>query len=179
MNSEQQINSFFAKQKQFFDHQAPGIISKTAVEYYKESFRKKGFDGKPWPALSKGYKPKRGSMMVRSSKLMNSVRDSLTTPERVVISAGNSKIPYARIHNEGGVINRAARSETFVRNRFKRGKKSKAFGGLGLFKKGTTAGRGLTFKSFTTRMPQRQFMGYSFELNERIIKRIKAAYKSK
>tara|TARA_R110002012_G_scaffold94083_2_gene227969 strand:- start:1019 stop:1531 length:513 start_codon:yes stop_codon:yes gene_type:complete len=169
MKAEQQINKFFAKQKQFFDHQAPGIISKTAVEYYKESFRKKAFDGKPWPAMSKGYKPKRGSLMVRSSKLLNSIRDTMTTAERVVISAGNSKVPYAKIHNEGGVINRASRSELFIRNRNKANNR---------FRKGTKSGRGSTFKSFTARMPQRQFMGYSFELNERIIKRIKAAYKS-
>lgn len=177
--AEQQINKFFAKHQKFFQKDAPAIIAKTAVEYYKESFRTKGFDGKPWPALSKRYKPKRGSMMVRSSKLMNSIRDTQTTPERVVISAGNSQIPYARIHNEGGQIQRAARSEIFVRNRHTRGKKAKAFGGMGLYKKGTTAGKGLTFKAYTVRIPQRQFMGHALALNKRIIDRFKAAYQFK
>lgn len=172
-NPEQQINAFFAKQQAFFRNDTPAIISKTAVEYYKESFRKKGFDGKPWPALSKRYKPKRGSMMIRSSKLMNSIVDSVTTANRVVISAGNSNVPYARIHNEGGSINRAARSEIFKRNRVKSGSN------LGKFRKGTTAGRGSTFKASIIKMPQRQFMGYAFELNTKIIKRIKAAYNSK
>lgn len=172
---EAMLNQFFQRQGQFFGKEIPAIISKTSVEYYKEAFRNKAFDGKPWPALSKRYKPKRGSMMIRSSKLMNSIRDSETTASRVVISAGNSKIPYAKIHNEGGIIQRAARTETFVRNRFKRGPKSKAFGGMGLFKKGTTAGRGLTFKASQVTIPKRQFMGYAFELNECIIRRIVAA----
>ncbi len=176
---EAMINQFFQRQRPFFDKQIPAIISKTSVEYYKEAFQKKGFDGKPWPALSKSYKPKRGSMMIRSSKLMNSIRDTETTASKVVISAGNSKIPYAKIHNEGGTINRGARTETFVRNRYKKGAKSKAFGGLGLYKKGTTAGRGLSFKAFTVNMPKRQFLGYAFELNERIMTRIAAAAKPK
>lgn len=174
-----QIDSFFRKHQKFFREDAPAIIAKTAVEYYKGSFRTKSFDGKPWPALSKRYKPTRGSMMVRSSKLMNSIRDTQTTPDKVVISAGNSQIPYARIHNEGGVINRAARSELFVRNRYTRGKKAKAFGGKGLFKKGTSAGRGLTFRASQVRMPQRQYLGYATDLNKRIIDRFKAAYKFK
>jgi phage gpG-like protein len=171
------INQFFQRQRPFFDKQIPAIISKTSVEYYKEAFQKKAFDGSPWPALSKRYKPKRGSMMIRSSKLMNSIRDSETTASKVVISAGNSKIAYARIHNEGGTISRGARTETFVRNRYTRGAKSKAFGGLGLFKKGTKAGKGLTFKAHSFNMPRRQFMGYAYELNERIMRRIVAAAK--
>src|SRR5690606_17386526 len=118
-------------------------------------------------------------MMVRSSNLMNSIRDTLTTPERVVISAGNSQIPYARIHNEGGEIQRAAHSEIFVRNRHTRGQKAKAFGGMGLYKKGTKAGKGLTFKAHSISIPQRQYMGYAIELNKRIITRFKAAYQFK
>lgn len=176
---EAQLNQFFQKQNRFFSKDIPAIISKTSVEYFKESFRAKSFDGKPWPSLSKRYKPKRGSMMVRSSKLMNSIRDTETTATKVVISAGNSRVPYAKIHNEGGVIQKAARSETFVRNRYTRGAKSKAFGGLGLYKKGTKAGQGLTFKAHQINMPKRQFMGYAFELNERIIRRIVAAAKPK
>lgn len=167
-NAEAQLNRFFQNQSKFFGKEIPAIISKTSVEYYKESFRNKAFDGKQWPALSKRYKPKRGSMMIRSSKLMNSIRDSETTASRVVISAGNSKIPYAKIHNEGGTIQRAARSELFIRNRNKASNR---------FRKGTKSGRGLTFKASQVTIPRRQFMGYAFELNERIIRRIVAAAK--
>ena len=167
-NPEAQLNQFFQKQSRFFGKEIPAIIGKTSVEYYKEAFRKKGFDGKPWPALSKRYKPKRGSMMIRSSKLRNSIKETERTDSKVVISAGNSKIPYARIHNEGGVIQRAARSELFIRNRNKANNR---------FRKGTKAGRGLSFKASQIRIPQRQYMGYAFELNERIIRRIVAAAK--
>lgn len=74
------------------------------------------------------------------------------------------------------MINKAARSETFVRNRYTKGPKSKAFGGMGLFKKGTTAGKGLTFKAHSVTIPQRQFMGKSAMLNAKIMTRLAAYY---
>ncbi|MCH7400114.1 phage virion morphogenesis protein [Belliella sp. DSM 107340] len=174
-----QLDKFFREHNKFFDNKAPAIISKTAVEYYKDSFRRKGFDGNQWAPYSKRYKPKGGSLMVKSSKLVNSIREAERTPNKVVISAGNSKVPYARIHNEGGEIRKAARSETFIRNRHTKGKKAKAFGGMGLYKKGTTAGKGLTFKAHVIQMPKRQYMGAAIQLNQNIIARIKAAYKFK
>ncbi|MDO9554540.1 phage virion morphogenesis protein [Rhodonellum sp.] len=177
--NKQEIEAFFQEHKRFFDKQAPAIIAKTAVEYYKARFTEKNWDGNAWPEISKTYKPKRGSLMVRSSKLMNSIRDTQTTQTKVVISAGNSKVPYAKIHNEGGTITRGARSETFVRNRYKKGPKSKAFGGMGLFRKGVEPGKGLSFKAYTISIPKRQFMGYAASLNEKIIQRFKDAYKFK
>ncbi|ULT44117.1 hypothetical protein KRR40_12575 [Niabella defluvii] len=48
---------------------------------------------------------------------------------------GSLGVPYASIHNQGGQISQAARSETFVRNRYKRGAKGKMFGGMGHLKK--------------------------------------------
>lgn len=171
MNYQDQINNFFAEFNKFFDEAAPLIIEETAIEYFKESFISKSFDGEKWPALSKNYKPKRGSMMVRTSALVNSIRPVVTTPSRVLISAGNSKVSYAKVHNEGGLVTRNTRSETFVRNRFGKGIKK------GKFKRGTTPGQGFTFKASSYNMPQRQFMGHAKELNQRIINRIKAQYK--
>lgn len=79
--------------------QVPTIIATEAVGYYKERFRKKDWDGQPWkPAKNP---PPRGSLMIRSSQLVNSIHPSRITPGEVVIS--NEK-PYARIHNEGGTV---------------------------------------------------------------------------
>lgn len=77
----------------------PDIIAETAVEYYKESFQKKAFDGKPW--VEAKTKKKRGSLLVDSGNMINSITVKESTPERVTISAGNDKVPYARAHNEG------------------------------------------------------------------------------
>ncbi|MGE0931677.1 phage virion morphogenesis protein [Peijinzhouia sedimentorum] len=161
-----QIEKFFKKHHQFFDEKVPRLIGRRAVNYYKDTFRKKAFDGKPWPAVSKKYKPKGGSLMVRSSKLINSIGNPIAEKSRIVIRAGGSKVPYARVHNTGGVIKRAARTETFRRNR-----------SGNRFTRGTTAGRGFTFKKSQFRMPKRQFIGYSAELNREIIKDLKDEYK--
>lgn len=172
-NSEK-LTAWFSKFQHRMDVRVPQIIAETAVEYFKESFIKKSFNGKAWPATKKPVK--RGSLMVRSGALMSTIRPSLITANTVVTSAGSSKVRYARVHNEGGTIDRAERSETFVRNRHTTGRKSKYFGGMGLYKRGTTAGRGLTFKAYSYKMPQRQFMGHTKELNNRIINRIKGLF---
>lgn len=169
---KQQLDNYFDKFHEFFDEEVPKIVANSATEHFKERFSKKGWDGKKWPALSKKYKPKRGSMMVRSGALVGSIRPTLESKELVIVEAGSSKVPYAKAHNEGESIYHAAKSETFVRNRHKTGKKGKMFGGMGAFKKGTTPGKGLTFKAYTVKMPKRQFMGYSKGLYELITKRI-------
>lgn len=166
------INLWFDKFDQSFSA-FPDIIAETAVEHFKEGFISKSWEGVPWaPYKNTKREPKKGSLMMRTNNLFSSIRPSEVTPSRVTISAGSPKVPYARIHNEGGVINKAARSETFVRNRspLKEGK------GGGRFKMGTTAGKGFTFKASATTMPKRQFIGASAALNLRIMNRLKAAF---
>jgi len=175
-NDLNKINLWFDKFDQAFSA-FPDIIAETAVEHFKEGFISKSWEGVPWaPYKNKKREPKKGSLMMRTNNLFSSIRPSEVNPSLVTISAGSPKVPYARIHNEGGVINKAARSETFVRNRYTKGKKAKAFGGMGLYKGGTKAGKGLTFKAHSITMPQRQFMGVSASLNLRIMNRLKAAF---
>jgi len=148
--------------------QLPNILAEKATAYFKQRFTTKEWDGVPWPATKR--KVKRGSLMVRSSNLVNSIQPKTVTAELIVISAGNSKVAYAQIHNEGGTIQRHARSELFVRNRITKGKRK------GKFKKGTTAGRGYTFGASTATMPKRQFMGHSPVLNQHLINAIQTAF---
>lgn len=75
------------------------IVAETSVEYFQNTFQTKKFDGNPWapPRV-----PKRsGSLLVQSGALLNSIRPVLVSPERIVIAAGNEKVDYARVHNEG------------------------------------------------------------------------------
>ncbi len=169
------LNAFFAKLDHKISIEVPRVVARTATEYFRESFRTKSFNGSAWAPVKKVKK--KGSLMIKSGALYRSIQPALVSPSRVVISAGSSRVPYAKIHNEGGKIERSARSETFVRNRYVRGAKSKYFGGMGAFKKGTTPGNGLSFKAYTITMPKRQFMGHTPELNRRIISNIKVIWK--
>lgn len=140
----------------------PKVVGNSTVNFALDNFRKEGFQGETFQPWQKRKKKAKGAaqrkILIQSGRLRRSVRITSVTPHSVWVG---SDVPYARIHNEGGTINRAARSETFVRNRYKRGKKAKAFGGKGLYKKGTTAGRGQTYKAYSIQMPRRQFLGDS------------------
>lgn len=75
------------------------IVAETSVEYFQDTFRAKKFDGNPW---APPRAPKRsGSLLVQSGALLNSIRPILVSPERIVIAAGNEKVNYAQVHNEG------------------------------------------------------------------------------
>ncbi|WP_024999266.1 phage virion morphogenesis protein [Prevotella falsenii] len=125
------------------------IVAETATEYFKETFRKKAFDGNPWtPAKT----PKRrGSLLIDSGAMLNSIRPLVISPQRVVIAAGNQKVTYARVHNEGydGEVQVPAHTRRT--------------------KKGSTNVKAHTR---TAHVIQRQFMGDSEELNDRIKSRV-------
>jgi phage gpG-like protein len=145
-----------------FDEQfsaTPGIVSETAVEYFKERFIQKNWNGVPWaPYKNKKREPSKGSLMMRTNNLFSSIRPSLVSPEKVVISAGSPKVPYARIHNQGGRV----RGIQYVR----------PYTHPNLLGKGRRQVRGHARK-MDYMMPKRQFMGYSGTLNERILERLK------
>ena len=69
---------------------AAEIVAETATSYYKERFRGKAFDGKPWAPAKV---PRRnGSLLIDSGNLMGSIRPAYV---------GRDKVDYAKVHNEG------------------------------------------------------------------------------
>lgn len=152
--------------------QVPTIIATEAVGYYKERFRKKDWDGQPWkPAKNP---PPRGSLMIRSSQLVNSIHPSRITPSEVVIS--NEK-PYARIHNEGGTVTQIP---TPKQRRFFWALEHKtnpgAWNGGGKLDLSKTKewGWAARAKKLTINIPRRKFMGHSPILFDRILDKIHA-----
>lgn len=80
---------------------APDIVAETATEHFKDSFTKKAFDGNPWAPAK--VPRKNGSLLVDSGNLVNSIRPAYIGRDKVIISAGNDKVGYAQVHNEGDV----------------------------------------------------------------------------
>lgn len=149
---------------------APNIVAETATEYFRNSFRDKGWDGTPWQAAKRD--PGRGSLMVRSGALQASIRPSLVSPAQVRISGGSPTVPYAKIHNEGGTI---TQTPTAKQRRFlwAMERQSNAGGGeLGAY------GRSAIAKQLHIKIPKRQFMGHSPILNKKIIERLTLLIKS-
>lgn len=151
----------------------PLVLANAAVNWTLENFKRQGWENgrQPWPKRKRETAKTRGKpILVQSGRLRRAVQ---------VVPMGGGQmgfgvlgVPYARIHNEGGQISQAARSETFVRNRYKRGPKAK------MFKKGVTPGRGQTYKARVIGIPQRKFIGTSPALRQQLIQEARTYLKN-
>jgi phage gpG-like protein len=173
MNNNQKIQIFFNKLDAKMTTHVPVIVSETAFKNFQNNFFNQSFDNIPW-ALAKKKKAERKTLLRQSGRLFGSLTQKLISPNRVIISAGSSQIPYARIHNEGGVIDRQPRSETFLRTRETKGRIK------GRFKKGTISNQqGFTFSPYKITIPKRQYMGVTNALKTQIRNNIMAKLNEK
>lgn len=146
----------------------PNIVAETATEYYKERFwpQNENWDGVKWQALSPRYAASKtrgkGRILTASTNLMNSIRPSTVTADRVTISAGNALVPYARIHNTGGQVSGTRSVKRFTNSNF-----------MG-------RGKAVEIKAHSRNvnyyMHKRQFMGHSKFLNRILITRLINAF---
>ncbi len=132
----------------------------------KDRFRSQGPapSGPPWEALKAATRKgkKHPKILTETTALRDSIHYRLTGRSAVSIGTGEH-IPYAAIHQYGGVIRQGARSEIFARNRYVKGDRK------GQFKKGTKAGRGFTINEHIVRIPARPFLGLSEENSREIL----------
>lgn len=145
------------------------IIAETATEYYKQRFTTKEWEGKPWKEAQNP--PSRGSLMVRSGALVSTIRPARVTPTEATIRAGSPRVPYARIHNEGGTIIQrptAKQRRFFWARAYAAGEMSGDAKTLGPW------GQAAITKKLTITMPQRKFIGKSVVLNRKIVDRLRA-----
>lgn len=130
--------------------EASQIVAETATEYYKERFKEKTFDGNLW---ADAKVPRRnGSLLINSGNLLNSIRPAYIGRDKVVISAGNDKVGYAQVHNEG------YSGSVIVPAHVRRTRK---YGDVNVKEHTRQAN-----------IPQRQFMGESDELATKIHERL-------
>lgn len=99
------LAKYFESFRQEVHDAVPDIIAETAVEYGKEAFTKKAFDKKAWEPAKKSKST--GSLLIDSGSLLKSIEPAVVTPKEVIVQAGNDKVNYAQVHNEGykGPIN--------------------------------------------------------------------------
>ena len=70
------------------------------TDEFDKNFERKAFFDRPWAPLSPNYRPKDGSMLVRTGALRESIRPHVNGNTLTYTSS----TPYATIHNEGGTI---------------------------------------------------------------------------
>lgn len=151
--------------KQIMDDM-PRLIGNAAVSMVNQNFRDAGWrDGglKPWKKTKRQMGKGKGSqyLPLHSSRehLSRSTQYKKTGPGEVTIS---NPVPYASVHNDGfeGNVNVKAHKRTIS--------------------KGKNKGNKYSVRAFSRRMyiPQRQFMGESRELNEKIENIIRNTFKN-
>lgn len=149
----------------YMNRTLPKQAKDLGVQFFKSRWRAQGWldnSFKRWASRKRKDKKRPGrAILMNRGRLRNSIRGTIQGDTIVF----GTDVPYAKIHNEGGTIQRHARSDLFVRNRYVKGKKK------GKFKKGTKAGRGFTFKAGQATMPKRQFIGDSAHLRKIIIRK--------
>lgn len=159
----------------------PRKVGIVAVNHFKQNFRDAGWrdDGlHPWKTTQRqregGPDAKYTPLTSRRDHLMRSIQYS-SQPGQVTVT---NPVPYAAIHNNGGTLN----THPSVTKRMRRFAWAKVYALAGVKGKGklpkqlpATAAKwralALTKKSklsITARIPQRQFMGDSRELKQKI-----------
>jgi phage virion morphogenesis protein len=143
------------------------IIGEYLLRSTEDRFHRQGPspDGTPWAPLKKSTlkHKKHTKILTESGHLRGSIRYQVEGTNAVAI--GTNKV-YGAIHQLGGTIRQAARSDAFVRNRYSRGAKK------GSFKKGSTAGRGYTFGERNIGIPARPYLGVSVADSAQIVEMI-------
>lgn len=136
----------------------PDAVATTAKKYFIERFEKKEFDGTPWDTWGPNYHPKRGTLLVQSGRLRKSIDIEEVRTHKVVITAGNDEVLYAKVHNEG------FSGSVVVPSHHRTSKKGKQY----------------VVKKHTRKMAivQRRFLGESRELNHILKKDIEQLFKT-
>lgn len=162
---DNKLNEFFNTLDTSITKHFPSMVAETATEHFKDSFKSKSWDGAPWqPYKNKAREPRRGSLMMRSNNLFNSIRPSEVTPVKVTISAGNARVQYARIHNEGGLVSGTRQIKPYTNRNF-----------MGKGKNVVIKAHSRTVNYI---MPSRRFMGKSQPLLDTIKNRFKTSFKT-
>ena len=174
MTTFKDLHNFFETLRTDYLHtRVPNIVAESATEFFKQRFTSKEWEGTAWPSAR--YPVAAGSLMLRSGALVNSIRPSMVGPGKVVVSAGGGKVPYARIHNEGGQIP--------VTLKMKKWAWAMHYRAGGTPKDGAPTPQAKFYKAMALQkpgsvinMPRRQFMGISPRLNELILHTLKKDY---
>jgi len=78
------------------ERRIPILVAREVENHFKQNFRKKAFDKKPWASRKQAD---RGSLMNRTGRLKRSIQ-TIGTPSFDRLQVG-SNLDYAKVHNEG------------------------------------------------------------------------------
>lgn len=163
----------------------PNILGTVAVNFFKERFQAQNWVGdrtEPWPARKEDRRRRRREtrtnrgILTKTGRLRRSIRKISVIEDSVLIG---TDVPYAQVHNEGGVINHPARQGKL--SFAQKGKSANAR--LVLARTRTEKQRSRIvdewkgeIPAYKVKMPRRQFIGFSQHLDDRMVRQAEAEY---
>lgn len=166
---EQQLKKKLSRMKQYIKAQAPRIAGQIAVNYIRDDFRRGGLTNNgfhPWPITKRQTSggsdaaSQYGPLLSARNRLMNSITARPGEAQVRILT----DVPYAAIHNKGGVLRPRVtpKMRKFAWAMFYKetgGKKGKKYLGVGNTKSSKWKALALTRKTqLTVIIPQRQFI---------------------
>ncbi len=149
--------------QRWYNKDLPRKVGITANTFFKENFRKQGFDDggvRKWEPRKRTRRRGRGVLM-DTGRLRRSIRVLQRSPGRVVI--GTKDIPYAVIHNEGGIV------RPRVTPKMRKWAWAMYYANKGTAEAAFYKNLALTKKTrLTIRIPKRQFIGNSRTLDRKV-----------
>ena len=144
----------------------PGLVGAEVLESIDQNFRSESFFGQAWEPrkVEKGNDGR--AILVQTGRLRRSFKLENSGLTITIFT----DVPYAEIHNEGGIISGTANVAEYTRNQYEMNEVSKPGSKKEKWKKETTGSH--TVRAHTREVnltiPQRQFMGEHPELDNRI-----------
>ncbi len=150
-NAEDELRDFFRK--------IPRMVAVTALEFFRMSFTNQGWKDvslRKWrPRREGAVRNDKRNLLIDKGRLKRGLRILTVAPGLVVLV---DDVPYAGIHNEGGIIKKQVTVRTHERRKHKRTIQSKAHD----VKQAIVFRHQRNMNVFIT---QRKFMGNSQSLN--------------
>lgn len=160
------------------------VIAGALDEAVQKNFRTQtaGLGGQAWAPLAKSTlrnKRRKNRKILQIRGQAGGLLGSITTGWDETYAEIGTNLVYARIHQLGGTIDMGARTETFKRKRWGKDKFNKKGELLvkrkGQFKKGTSPGKGYTYKSHSVTIPARPYLALTDRNHRQIVAEL-AAY---
>jgi phage gpG-like protein len=139
----------------------PDTIGAMAVRDARRNFRRQGFDGSKWKARKGSVRNGGRAILIDRGVLRDSIRYWHKGNERIEVGVDQTKVPYAKIHNEGGRIKVTDKMRAYFWAMHRRSR-DPFFKALALTKKSDLD------------IPKRQFLGMTKALDEEIEQEIEA-----
>lgn len=161
---------------------APKVLGNEGQKAILENFAKESWEGKKWRLrIQQGHKENKKPILIgRTRKLIRAARRSYKGNFNGKLKWSIDGVPYAQVHNDGGIIHRKAHKRTATIKR-KIGGNAGFVNGVwkkGRYKTVSFQGERHNVSSSSFKMPKRRYMEASPKFKKRLLDKLEQVFKA-